>query len=81
MAAHLYVQAPGERRRPPPEMLAQIHLDEPGATGYPLHHDLGQLLAAPRVPDENVQSFLLLGEREVHGGLQRTDSAAVQKAG
>jgi hypothetical protein len=60
MAAHLYVQAPGEKRRPPPDMLAQIHLDEPGATGFPLHHDLGHLLAEPQAPGEDMQSFLLL---------------------
>ena len=57
--AHLYLRAPGEKRRPPPGLTAQIHLNEPGSPGYPLHHDLGQMLAAPHLPGEGVQGFLL----------------------
>ncbi len=60
MAAQLYLRAPGEKRRLPPKMMACIHLDEAGAGGYPLHHDLGQLPAAPQIPGEEAQSFLLL---------------------
>lgn len=58
--AHLFLRAPGEKRRPSPGLAAQIHLDEPGRAGYPLHHDLGQLLAAPFAPGEAAQSFLLM---------------------
>jgi 7-cyano-7-deazaguanine synthase in queuosine biosynthesis len=57
--AHLYVRAPGEKRRPPPGLTAQIHLNEPGRPGYPLHLDLGQMLAAPYLPGESAQGFLL----------------------
>ena len=57
--AHLYLCAPGERRRSPPGMTAEIHLDEPGRSGYPLHHDFAQMLAAPQLPGEAAQAFLL----------------------
>ena len=40
-------------------MTAEIHLDEPGRTGYPLHHDLAQLLAAPQLPGAAAQTLLL----------------------
>ena len=60
MAAQLYLRAPGDKRRPPTGIDAVIHLDEPTAAGYPLHHDLAQLLAAPNPPGEAVQGFLLL---------------------
>jgi len=59
MAAHLFLPAPGEKRRPPPGLTAQVHLDEPGRSGYPLHHDLRRLLAAPHPPPEAAQAFLL----------------------
>jgi hypothetical protein len=57
--AILYLRAPGEKRRPPPGLTAQIHLNEPGRPGYPLHLDLGQMLAAPYLPRESAQGFLL----------------------
>ena len=57
--AQLFLRAPGEKRRPPAGMTAEIHLDEPGRSGYPLHHDLAQLLAAPQLPGEAAQTFLL----------------------
>ena len=59
MAAHLYLRAPGEKRRPPPGMAAVIHLDEPGQSGYPLHHNLSRLYQSPAPPDQSVQAFLL----------------------
>jgi 7-cyano-7-deazaguanine synthase in queuosine biosynthesis len=57
--AQLFLRAPGEKRRPPAGMTAEIHLDEPGRSGYPLHHDLAQMLAAPHLPGEAAQTFLL----------------------
>lgn len=57
--AQLFLRAPGEKRRPPAGMTAEIHLDEPGRSGYPLHHDLAQMLAAPQLPGEAAQTFLL----------------------
>ena len=60
MGANLYLRAPGEKRRPPPGSDPPIHLDEPGVGGYPLHHDLAQLLAAPYRPGEAAQGFLLM---------------------
>ncbi len=41
-------------------MDAVVHLDEPVVAGYPLHHDLAQLLAPPGPPGEAAQGFLLL---------------------
>jgi len=60
MAAHLYLKAPKEKRRPPPGMAAVIHLDEPGLTGYPLHHNLSRLFNSPLPPGQAVQAFLIM---------------------
>jgi 7-cyano-7-deazaguanine synthase in queuosine biosynthesis len=60
MTAHLYLRAPGEKRRPPPGITAQLHLDEPGVPGSPLHHDLDKLLAAPQPLGQAAQGFLLM---------------------
>ena len=59
MADELYLRAPNEKRRPPPGMAAVIHLDEPGLPGYPLHHNLSRLPAAPGLPGQAVTAFLL----------------------
>ena len=59
MAVELYLRAPNEKRRPPPGMAAVIHLDEPGRAGYPLHHNLARLPAAPGLPGQAVAAFLL----------------------
>jgi 7-cyano-7-deazaguanine synthase in queuosine biosynthesis len=65
MAVELYLRAPNkkrekhEKRRLPPGMAAVIHLDEPGQIGYPLHHNLFRLPAAPGRPDQAVSAFLL----------------------
>ena len=59
MADELYLRAPNEKRRPPPGMAAVIHLDEPGRDGYPLHHNLARLPAAPGLPGQAVAAFLL----------------------
>ena len=59
MAVELYLRAPNEKRRPPPGMAAVIHLDEPGRDGYPLHHNLARLPAAPGLPGQAVAAFLL----------------------
>jgi 7-cyano-7-deazaguanine synthase in queuosine biosynthesis len=59
MAAELYLRAPNEKRRLPPGMAAVIHLDEPGREGYPLHHNLARLPAAPGLPGQAVSAFLL----------------------
>jgi len=60
MTEGLYLKAPNEKRRPPPRMAAVIHLDEPGLPGYPLHHNLSRLPAAPGLPGQAVQAFLLI---------------------
>lgn len=57
--AQLFLRAPGEKRRPPPGITAEIHLDETGRFGYALHHELAQMLAAPQLPGEAAQVFLL----------------------
>ena len=59
MAVNVYLRAPGEKRRPPGGLAAVIHLDEPGVRGYPLHHNLGELFAAPCLPGPEAQSFLV----------------------
>jgi len=59
MADELYLRAPGEKRRPPPGVAAVLHLDEPGQGGYPLHHNLARLPAAPGLPDQAAAAFLL----------------------
>jgi 7-cyano-7-deazaguanine synthase in queuosine biosynthesis len=62
MAVELYLRATNEKnekRRPPPGMGAVIHLDKPGRPGYPLHHNLYRLPAAPGLPDQAVSAFLL----------------------
>jgi 7-cyano-7-deazaguanine synthase in queuosine biosynthesis len=59
MAADIYLRAPGDRRRSPGCLGAVIHLDEPEAAGFPLHHNLGELLAPPVAAAPEAQSFLL----------------------
>jgi 7-cyano-7-deazaguanine synthase in queuosine biosynthesis len=59
MSHHLYLRAPGEKRQAPPGVTAVIHLDEPGARGYPLHHNLPDLLVQPSPPPPPVAGFLL----------------------
>jgi len=59
MAEHLYLRAPGEKRRAPPGVTAVIHLDEPRASGYPLHHNLQAMFIQPSPPPPAVSSFLL----------------------
>ncbi|MFZ5451555.1 MAG: Qat anti-phage system QueC-like protein QatC [Thermodesulfobacteriota bacterium] len=59
MADHIYLRAPGEKRRAPPGMKAVIHVDEPGASGYPVHHNLHQFLVTPLPPPPAVAAFLL----------------------
>jgi len=54
----LYLRAPGEKRRAPPG-LTVIHLDETGAAGYPLHHNLSALYIQPSPPSPAVAAFLL----------------------
>ncbi|OGP75629.1 MAG: hypothetical protein A2Y80_06995 [Deltaproteobacteria bacterium RBG_13_58_19] len=59
MAYNLYLRAPGERRRVPRGLDGVIHLDEAGVPGYPLHHNLGQILVSSRPPAEAPEAFLL----------------------
>lgn len=59
MAEQIYLRAPGEKRRVPPGMKAVIHLDEPGASGYPVHHNFHRLLVTPLPPPPAVAAFLL----------------------
>ena len=60
MSSEIYFKAPNEKRRVPAGMAAVIHLDEPGAAGYPVHHNLERLYASPRPPGPEVASFLLM---------------------
>jgi 7-cyano-7-deazaguanine synthase in queuosine biosynthesis len=57
LANHLYLRAPGEKRRAPPG-IETIHLDEPGVSGYPLHHNL-DFFVFPSPPPPAVAAFLL----------------------
>lgn len=59
MAFALYFKAPGERFRSPRGADAVLHLDEPGVSGYPIHHNLEQFLTSPQAPSETVVSFLI----------------------
>ncbi|MGO8762845.1 MAG: hypothetical protein ACLP2P_09285 [Desulfobaccales bacterium] len=59
MSFEIYLRAPGERRRPPRGMAAVVHLDEPGRSGYALHHNLARLPAVPGPPGQAVAGFLL----------------------
>jgi 7-cyano-7-deazaguanine synthase in queuosine biosynthesis len=59
MTARLYFRAPGEKRRGPRGVTAVIHLDEPAADGYPLHHNLDKLPGGPHPPGSGAVSFLL----------------------
>lgn len=59
MAFAIYFKAPGERFRPPRGADAVIHLNEPGVSGYPIHHNLEQFLTLPQAPSEAVVSFLI----------------------
>jgi 7-cyano-7-deazaguanine synthase in queuosine biosynthesis len=58
MTSKLYFRAPGEKRTPA-GMDAVMHLDEPGAAGYPVHHNLGRLFTSPRQPSPEADSFLM----------------------
>jgi 7-cyano-7-deazaguanine synthase in queuosine biosynthesis len=66
MDMHIYLKAPHEKyernrkRRTPAKMAAVIHLDEPGVSGYPLHHNLSRLFNSPSSPGQSVQAFLLM---------------------
>ena len=60
MAFNLYLRSPKERRRPPSGMDAVVHLDEPGLSGYPLHHNLGGFFRSPHGPGEAETAFLLM---------------------
>ena len=60
MAFNLYLRAPKEPRRSPPGLNAVVHLDEPGLSGYPLHHNLGEFFRSPHGPGEAETAFLLM---------------------
>ncbi|MDI6852850.1 MAG: hypothetical protein QME75_04500 [Deltaproteobacteria bacterium] len=59
MAFSLFLKAPGEKRRPRRAADAVVHLDEPGLSGYPIHHNLEQFFALPHLPAGAVAEFLL----------------------
>ncbi len=59
MAFTLYLRAPGEKRRPPRQAGAVVHLDQPDLAGYPLHHNLEQFLISPQEPSAAVAAFLM----------------------
>ncbi len=58
MTVQLRLRVPGEKGRPAP-LAAQIHLEAPGAAGYPLHHDLEEMFAGPEPPGAAARGFLL----------------------
>jgi hypothetical protein len=58
MTVQLNLRVPGEKGRPAP-LAAQIHLEAPGAAGYPLHHDLEEMFASPERPGAAARGFLL----------------------
>jgi len=58
-ADHLYLRAPGEKRRAPPGPQAVIHLDEAEVQGYPVHHNLEALFSHPTPPSPGVAAFLM----------------------
>jgi len=58
MTVQLNLRVPGEKGRPAP-LAAQIHLEAPGAAGYPLHHDLEEMFASPERPGTAARGFLL----------------------
>jgi hypothetical protein len=59
MAYHLYLQTPGEKRRPPKGLDAAVHLTPGGPEGLVLHHNLERVYATPRQPAAAAQAFLL----------------------
>jgi len=56
----LYLQAPGEKRRPPRSADAVVHLGKPGAAGFCLHHNFQHFRPLPEGKKLPVQGFLLL---------------------
>src|SRR4030042_3409615 len=58
MTSKLYFRAPGEKRTPA-GVAAGMHLEEPGAAGYPVHHNLGRLFTSSRQPSPEVDPFLM----------------------
>ncbi len=59
MAFSIHLRAPGEKLRPPGRTDAVIHLDEPGLSGYPIHHNLEQFFMSPPGPGQEVLSFFM----------------------
>jgi len=59
MLYRLYLRAPGEKGALPRGQNAIIHLNEPGISGQPVHHNLGNMFASPFLPPDTVQAFLL----------------------
>ncbi|MBM4275825.1 MAG: hypothetical protein FJ128_13940 [Deltaproteobacteria bacterium] len=76
-AGGVYLRAPGEKRRPPPEAAAVFHLDEPGVAGVPLHHNLDRLPTPEGAAGDAVRSFLLaaLGVWAADKFLPRADTS------
>jgi len=59
MAFHLYLQAPGERRRPPKGVDAVVHLNAAAGPYCVLHHNLERVYATLQPPSAPAQAFLL----------------------
>ena len=57
---YLYMKAPHERRRPPRQADAVVHLGDPSASGLCLHHNFRQFWPLPDGSKNPVQNFLLL---------------------
>ena len=57
---YLYMKAPHERRRPPRQADAVLHLGDPSASGLCLHHNFRQFWPLPDGSKNPVQDFLLL---------------------
>lgn len=59
MAFTLCLRTPGEKRRLPRQADAVVHLDEPGLSGNPIHHNLEHCFVSPQRPSAATTSFLL----------------------
>jgi 7-cyano-7-deazaguanine synthase in queuosine biosynthesis len=58
MTVQLYLRVPGEKGRPA-SLAGHLHLEGPGAAGYPFHHDLEEMFTSPEPPGAAALGFLL----------------------
>ncbi len=55
----LYLQAPGDKKRPPRAADAVVRLDEPGSPGFCVHTNFRDFRPLPESKAESIQAFLL----------------------